>query len=386
MAKKSSVHVDHVTNEISKTSRDDLSSLIQETLNKANKDGGKVAYFLDQQEDPSQISDWISTGSTLLDLAISNRPNGGLPVGRIVELNSLEGIGKSLMCAHICAETQKKGGVAIYLDTESAASPDFWKSLGVDIKNLVYVRPFTIEEVFEYVEGIIAKVRASNKDRLVTIVVDSIAGATTEKESTSEHGVDGYNTTKALVIGKAMRRITNTISKQRILLVLTNQLRQNMNAMAFGDKWICPGGKGVPFAASVRIRLASLGKLKRGDDVIGTKCKATVIKNRMGPPHRVAEFEIHFDSGIQDRKSWLDFLKKHKLATSGGGKYTIKLESGDYKLTALEFAEKLNNEVEFKDEVYNIICEKQIMIYRDPTSKIDEDVTESSEEDEVGEE
>lgn len=522
MARKPSAHVEHATNEVTKTTRDDLASLIKDTLNKAQKDGGKVAHFLDEQEDPSMISDWISTGSTLLDLSISNRPGGGLPVGRIVELNGLEscvtedtkveineenpktieireieelilsgksakvkskggkfvkvikyvnkGIldtyevklndnfsikvskdhkfftnagwveckyleidkhailckdekyrvvksvnyigkhkivdisvddidqcyfgndilnhntGKSLICAHLCAETQKKGGVAIYLDTESAAAPDFWKALGVKLENLVYVRPFTIEEVFEYVEGIISKVRASNKDRLVTIIVDSIAGATTEKEAESNHGVDGYNTAKALIIGKAMRRITDLISKQRILLVLTNQLRVNMNAMAFGDKYITPGGKGVPFAASVRVRLASLGKLKKDDDVIGVKCKATVVKNRMGPPYRTAEFEIFFDSGIQDRKSWLEFLKKHGQAKSGGGKYTIKLNSGEYKLTAGEFADKLNTDESFKEEIYNTICEKQIMIYRDPSAKIDEDVTESEDDEEVGSE
>jgi len=386
MARKPSVHVEHTANEVTKTNRDDLASLIRDTLNKAHKDGGKVAHFLDEQEDPSMISDWISTGSTLLDLSISNRPNGGLPVGRIVELNGLESTGKSLICAHLCAETQKKGGVAIYLDTESAAAPDFWKALGVKLENLVYVRPFTVEEVFEYVEGIIAKVRASNKDRLVTIIVDSIAGATTEKEAESNHGVEGYNTAKALIIGKAMRRITDVIGKQRILLVLTNQLRVNMNAMAFGDKYITPGGKGIPFAASVRVRLASMGKLKKGDDVIGVKCKATVVKNRMGPPYKTAEFEIFFDSGIQDRKSWLEFLKKHDMAKSGGGKYTIKLESGEYKLTAAEFADKLNTEKSFKDEIYNTICEKQIMIYRDPTAKIDEDVTESEDDEEVGSE
>lgn len=386
MARKPSSHVEHSADEVSKVTRDDLASIIKDSLNTAQKGGGNVAHFLDQQEDPSMISDWISTGSTLLDLAIANRPNGGLPVGRIIELNGLEGTGKSLVCAHLCAETQKKNGVAIYLDTESAAAPEFWKALGVKLENLVYVRPVTIEEVFEYIEAIIAKVRGSNKDRLVTLIVDSIAGVTTEKELESEHGVDGYNTAKALIIGKAMRRITDLISKQRILLVLTNQLRVNMNAMAFGDKYMTPGGKAIPFAASVRVRLATTGKLKKGDDVIGVKCKATVIKNRMGPPHRVAEFEIFFDSGIQDRKSWLEFLKKHGKATNSKGTYTIKLDSGKHELTVAEFAEKLNTDAAFKDEVYNFICNKQIMLYRDPTSKIDEDVTEASEEAEAGSE
>ncbi len=379
MSRKPSSHIEHEVNEISEVTRDDLAILIKDSLNSAHKDGGKVAHFLDEQEDVSLISDWISTGSTLLDLAISNRANGGLPVGRIVELNGLESTGKSLICAHLCAETQKKGGLAIYLDTESAAAPEFWKALGVKLENLVYIRPVTIEEVFEYVENIIAKVRATSKDRLVTIIVDSIAGVTTEKELESDHGVDGYNTAKALIIGKAMRRITDVLGKQRILLVLTNQLRVNMNAMMFGDKYLTPGGKAIPFAASVRVRLATKGKLKKGEDVIGVKCKATVVKSRIGPPYRVAEFEIFFDSGIQDRKSWLEFLKKYKYATFSKGVYRIELPSGDYKFSAAEFADKMNTEVAFKDEVYNFICEKQIMVYRDPSAKIDEDVTEVGE-------
>lgn len=353
-------------NEISKTNRDDLASFIKDSLNNAQKDKGKVAHFLDEQEDPSAITDWISTGSTLLDLAISNRPGGGLPVGRVVEITGLEHSGKSLMCAHICADTQKRGGVAVYLDTESAASPEFWKSFGVQLENLVYVRPVTIEEVFEYVEGVIAKVRASNKDRLVTIIVDSIAGVTTEKELESEHGVDGYNTAKSLIIGKAMRRITDVLSKQRILLVFTNQLRMNMKAMAFSDPYCTPGGKAIPYAASVRLRLSSVKKLTGSEkEIVGVLCKAKVMKNRMGPPFREAIFDIRFDSGIQDRKSWLDFMKKHKLATNAGGRYNIKLPSGDLKLTTNEFTDKLNEDVAFKDEVYKLICDSQIMLYRD---------------------
>ena len=145
MARKSSTHVEHTANSVEKVERDELAQLIADSLNKISKEG-KVAYFLDEQEDPSMVVDWTSTGSTLLDLAISNRPDGGLPVGRMVELNGLEGTGKSLIAAHIIASTQKKDGQAVMIDTETAAAPLFWSSLGVNLKNLVYAPLNTVEE------------------------------------------------------------------------------------------------------------------------------------------------------------------------------------------------------------------------------------------------
>jgi recombination protein RecA len=130
--------------------RDELVELLANELNKANKDGGKIAYFLDEQENPAEISDWISTGSSILDLAISNRPHGGLPVGKMVEFNGLEGTGKSLVSAHVVADTQRKGGVAVVIDTENAAAPEFWKSLGVDLSKLLYVQCETVEDIFVF--------------------------------------------------------------------------------------------------------------------------------------------------------------------------------------------------------------------------------------------
>lgn len=365
----------------SKVERDDLADLLVESLNKINKDGGKVAFFLDDQEDASVITDWISTGSTLLDLAISNRENGGLPVGRMVELNGLEGSGKSLIAAHIIANTQKKGGIGVMIDTESAAAPDFWKAIGVNLSTCPYVNLTTVEEIFSYIEHIVGTIRKANSDRILTIVVDSVAAASCETEMESEHGKDGYNTSKSIIISKAMRKITNLIGHQRVLIVFTNQLRMNMSAMAFGDKYVVSGGKSLAYHCSVRVRLNNVGKIKKGDDVIGNECKAQVVKNRMGPPQRTAEFSIFFDSGIQDLSSWLEFLKKHGLATKSGQAYNIILGEETVKLSSREFVEKINADAEFKQKVYSLICNSYIMKYRDPNSKIDEDVTITDDED-----
>ena len=147
--------------------RDELASLLADSLNKKFKDF-KAAHFLNgQEETPTDLTEWVGTGSTLLDLAISNRPNGGFPVGRIVELQGMEASGKSLIMAHVLANTQKKGGLAVYIDTENALSEEFLKAIGVDVNNMLYIPLETIEDIFEAVENIIETVRKSSKDRLV---------------------------------------------------------------------------------------------------------------------------------------------------------------------------------------------------------------------------
>ena len=267
--------------------KDDLAGVLADSLNKKFKDY-KVAYFLDGTDNtPTDVKEFVSTGSTMLDLAISNRPNGGIAVGRITELNGLESSGKSLIGAHLLAETQKKGGVAVYIDTETAVSEDFLGVIGVDINKMLYLHLETVEDIFEAIEEIVTKVRESDKDRLVTILVDSLAqAATTKVELNADYDKDGWATSKAIVISKAMRKITQMIGRQRITLVFTNQLRQKLGVM-FGDPWTTSGGKALPFHSSTRIRLKNKGQIKDSKkNVIGMTILAQVIKNRLGPPLR----------------------------------------------------------------------------------------------------
>ena len=367
--------------------RDELVELLANELNKANKDGGKIAYFLDEEENPAEVSDWIGTGSSLLDLAISNRPHGGLPVGKMVEFNGLEGTGKSLVSAHICAETQRKGGVAVVIDTENAAAPEFWKSLGVNLSKLLYVQCETVEDIFEKMEQMIAIVRKSNKDRILTLIIDSVAAASTKAELESEHGKDGFATGKSIIISKAMRKITNMIGKQKVLTVFTNQLRQNLNAMAFGDKYVVSGGKALAYHCSVRVRLNNTGKLKNGEEIIGNECKAVVIKNRMGPPQRQANFEIYFDSGIADYSSWIKILKDNSIIKQGGAYYSYKKDNGeDWKFQSKDFVSIMQSDEKLKEELYLKICEAVIMKYKDPNSQIVEDAVVDTEEETAGSE
>lgn len=368
--KSPSKHVDSNAN----VDRDEMALLLQKELNKANKDGTKAAFFLDEDDNPSLITEWISTGSTLLDLAISNRPHGGLPVGRMVELSGLEGTGKSLICAQIIAETQRRGGQAVFFDSESSIDRNFWTALGVNIRNVNYVPFTTLEELFNKFELCIAAFRKVNKDGLLTIFVDSVTQASVEKEMEAEHGVDGYNTGRAIVISKAMRKITQLIAKQRILVVFTNQVRYNMNAGPFAEKWIVPGGKALSFACSVRIRLANIGKITKGDEVVGMKAQAQLIKNRCGPNYKIASFDVHYDSGIQDLASWLKFMKETKIIDGDGRGYEYTRKSGEVmKFNTEKFVELMNTDAELKEEIYQAICDKYVMTYRDSNSAIIDD-------------
>jgi recombination protein RecA len=379
---------------------DSLASELVATLNsKFTQNIDKAAYFLSDPDLVADIKKWVPTGCDMLDLAISNRPNAGWPVGRIIEITGLEASGKSLLAAYALKSTQQQGGLAIYIDTEAATSREYLQAIGIDIEKMVYIPLETLEDIFDSIEATIAKVRKTNKDVLVTIVVDSIMGATTKKELEGEHGKDGYATEKSIVLSKAMRKITNMLARQNVCLILTNQLRVRMG-VSFGDPYGTSGGKAVGFHSSVRIRLKSLGQIKMKlngvDQVIGIKTRAIVQKNRLGPPLKSVDYDIYFESGIDNYGSWLETLKTYKLATSGQywsiplsyssvmehdskGKSVERMfndeivnpETGELKKTdgALKFRSKdfgkwLEANPKLKEFLYSMICDRCIMTYK----------------------
>ena len=358
--------------------KDELAEVIASELNKQFK-SHKVAYFLDGvDQTPTDISDWVSTGSTILDLAVSNRPDGGLAAGRITEINGLEGSGKSLIGAHALAATQKKGGLAVYIDTESAVSSEFLQAIGIDTENMLYVHLETVEEIFDTIETIVAKIRESDKDKLVTILVDSLAAASTKVEMDADFDKDGWATAKAIVISKAMRKITQLIARQRVCLIFTNQLRQKLGVM-FGDPWTTSGGKALPFHSSTRIRLKNVGQIKdTKKNTIGIKIRAQVIKNRLGPPLRSADFSLYFDKGIDDFGSWLEVLKGHKLIKQAGAWYTLEDQDGkEHKFQSKDFGSLMADE-DTQKYIYDKICKASILKYDSGKLGID-DVTTSDE-------
>lgn len=366
-----------------KRNDEDLASLLADELNKQSAQD-KVAFFLDSDEAATNVEDWVSFGSAILDVAVSNRPYGGAPVGRIVEITGLEQSGKSLLASHLLAETQKKNGVAVLIDTETAVNRDFIEAIGVDTSKLLYVSADSVEQIFDIMEKIIANVRKANKDKLVTIVVDSVSAASTINEIAANYEKDGYATDKAIIISKAMRKITNMIGRQKILLVFTNQLRQKMGVM-FGDPWTTSGGKALAFHASVRLRLKSMGQVKAKvhgkERVVGMKVSAQVIKNRMGPPLRTADFEIYFDRGIDDYGSWLKVLKDHDMLKQSGAWYTYVQESTgeELKFQSKDFHEMLDNDAELRDEVYQKICNAYILTYSSINTRDTDNLEQDSE-------
>jgi recombination protein RecA len=344
----------------------DLANQIADSLNKKWKDQ-KVAFFLDDDSDgaPTNVPGWVSTGTAMLDVAISNRPYGGLPVGRITEITGLEQSGKSLVSAHVLAETQKQGGVAVLIDTETAVSREFFDAIGVDVTKLLYISVDTVEDIFETIDTIIEQVRKGDKDRLVTIVVDSVAAASTKKEMDADYDKDGYATDKAIIISKAMRKITNVIGRQKISVVFTNQLRQKLGVM-FGDPWTTSGGKALAFHASVRIRLKNMGQIKAGERIIGIKVRAQVIKNRLGPPLRSADFDIFFDRGIDNFGGWLKVMKDNKLVKQGGAWYEYTdTDTGEViKFQSKDFIKMMGTQDELREQIYKAICESTILQYK----------------------
>lgn len=347
-------------------------SLVSDINVKFKTSNDKVAFLMDGEElTPADVTEWVSSGSSMLDIGIANRPYGGYPVGRITELTGLEQSGKSLAVLHALKSTQMKGGLAVLIDTENAFSREFAEAIGLDLKKLLYIQLEAIEDVFTTIELIIEKVRKADDSKLITIAVDSVMGASTKEELASEYENTGFATSKAKFLSKSMRMITNYIGKMRICLIFTNQLRVKLNTMAFADPYTTSGGKALSFHSSVRVRLQSAGQIKIGTEVIGMNVKCKIIKNRLGPPLRNVEYNIYFDSGIDDYGSWLEVMKSKKLVSAAGAWYTYNVvdkETGEVlksiKFQSKDFYSKLIVEENLRETIYQEICDSLILKYK----------------------
>lgn len=492
-----------------------LADIIKDSLNKKNKHAETdIAYILGKDfQSSSDVKFWIPSGNMLLDLAMSNRKNGGYPSGRIVEITGLEASGKSLLAAYAIANVQKLGGIGVLIDTENAISREFLEAIGVDLNSMLYSQLETIEEIFQSIEDML-EILDKNQDKdkkPVVIVVDSLSAATTKTEQASEYDKDGYATSKAILLSKAMRKITNLIGKKNVLLLFTNQLRDKVGA-SFGDlycvdphttkitiryknhsneyiiekmflsefsdrfcnnddfdtpeefdiedfgleimsldgflkeiwnpiktfiikdpvqyhysngKLKCSedhkilyndafisvknissftkineplqivdfelggnntyfandlinhnttsGGHAVGFHSSIRLRLKQIGQLKAKinnvEQVVGVKSRAQVVKNRIGPPFKVVQFDIYFDSGIDEIGSILQVSKDYGIIEQAGAWSTFTNEdTGEIiKFQGKDFETKILSNPSNKEYLYNKISEMFIVKYKPST-------------------
>lgn len=348
------------------TNADDLlSAALAKSI---NQDENAHAYFLGEEDTPTDLSMWVSTGCSELDAKISNRADGGLAFGRIYEIAGLEGSGKSLLCAHIMANVQKAGGLAVLIDTENAVNVDFFNAVGVslDSPHGLYVQTTPIESVFNTVVKVIETVRKSDRDRKVVIVVDSVAGASSESELEADFTAKGYNTEKSRIIGQAMRKLTGLVGDNRIMLIFTNQLRMKMNPMPFGDQYVTPGGMAIPFTASVRLRLVKAEKIKdKNKNVIGLYVKVEIVKNRLGPPYRKAEFAVFFDRGIDDSTSMFNYLKGNDIIKGNVKSSAFVDQHGEeHTFSLIEFGKLKETKPELHREMYEAMCNTIIQSYK----------------------
>ena len=307
--------------------------LSKELIREFNRDSdGKIAWSLATDTDnPTDVKTFISTGNTLLDYCISNRRNGGIPVGKLTEISGEEASGKSLLVAHLIAEVQRRDGIAIYIDTENSANPDFLTRVGVDVKAMVYLQPGCVEDVGDAIVKTINMARAKAPGKIILIAWDGIAATPCRAELNGEFDLNmNLQLEKSKVLSKMMRLIGDTVGKEQVALVFTNQLKTKIGVM-YGDPMTTPGGKAVPYAASVRLRMESAGR--QSDDktkvVWGVRTRAKVVKNRLGPPFRNCVFDILFASGIDDIGSWMDRLHESgEIFKQGGWCYLSSVPSG----------------------------------------------------------
>ena len=257
----------------------------------------------------------ISTGSLALDIALGI---GGIPKGRVTEIYGAESSGKTTIAAQIAAQAQKDGGIAAYVDVEHAVDPVYFKNLGVDIDNLLISQPSTGEEALEVVDALV------RSNAVSCVVLDSVAALVPKAEIEGEMG-DSHVGLQARLMSQALRKITGSLNKTGTAAVFINQLREKIGVM-FGNPETQPGGRALKYYASVRLDTRRIETLKVGNDNVGIRVRVKVVKNKVAPPFKQAEFDILFGSGVSRSGSLIDIGAELGVIAKAGAFYSYKGE------------------------------------------------------------
>jgi len=264
--------------------------------------------------------DAIPTGSFSLDIALGV---GGVPRGRIIEIFGPESSGKTTLALHIIHEAQRRGGLAAFVDAEHALDPEYAKKIGVKINDLLISQPDTGEQALEIVESLV------HSTAIDVIVVDSVAALTPRAEIEGEMGQQHIGL-QARLMSHALRKLTAIVAKSKTTIIFINQLRMQIGIM-WGNPETTPGGKALKFYSSVRIDVRRAAQIKKGEDIIGNRVKAKIVKNKVAPPFKVAEFDIFYNEGISFDAEVINTALKYEIIKKSGASLSyehIKLGQG----------------------------------------------------------
>jgi len=296
-------------------------------LKQLNKDFGKgsIAQMKDIEIQPVEA---ISTGVIGVDLALGV---GGIPKGRITEIYGPESSGKTTLTLQTIANAQKNGDICAFIDAEHALDPVYAANLGVDIDSLVFTQPSSGEEALEMVEAL------ANSGAVDLIVVDSVANLTPKAELDADMEQQSMGL-QARMMSKALRKFTGIVHKNNVALIFINQIREKIGGISFGSNETTTGGRALKFYCSVRIDIRAIGQLKQGEEQIGKKTRVKIVKNKVAPPFRQAEFEIMFGKGVERSREILDYGVKYDFVDKSGAWYSYGADKiGQGKEKAVDF-------------------------------------------------
>ena len=323
---------------------DEKKKLLDQAILQIEKDFGKGA-IMKLGEQTNQQVEVIPTGCLTLDLALGT---GGVPRGRIIEIYGPESSGKTTVSLHILAEAQKLGGVAAFIDAEHALDPVYAQKLGVKLEDLYVSQPDNGEQALDICETL---VRTGAVD---IVVIDSVAALTPKAEIDGEMGQNSIGL-QARLMSQALRKLTAIVNKSKTCVIFINQLREKVGIM-FGNPETTPGGKALKFYSSVRLDVRKGEAIKDNNGIVGNRTRIKVVKNKLAPPFKVAEFDLIFGKGISKEGSLLDMAVNFNIINKTGAWFSYEGEKiGQGKENAKEY---IKNNPEFYEEIEKLILDK----------------------------